>query len=164
MRLILWLAAMLLAVPTIASAGGDRGALRDLVGVAVEVTVDVPSGLRPYCDSLKIRTQTESKLRQYGVRVLSTEEMQEAECKPSLTVSLLGTSSGRVHAISVRLAVNLFVEPEGKPRSSAFFADAWSIESVLLYSTSTARTGSVYTAISELCDQFVNDWAAAHGN
>jgi hypothetical protein len=161
----------LLAAATISAQDNpnlDRRTLRGIKGVLVYAGVakDIEeAGLRTHV----VKTDTELKLRQAGIRVLETHaEFRSTPGSPMLVVAVEGVSHTGAYgfSLSVSLSQNVVLQrdpslrPVGEFRGAAFSADTWNTATVGVQIGNPSET--IRSSVKDLVDQFVNAYLSAN--
>lgn len=149
----------------------ERESLRGMKGVDVTARVEERTGhFAAFVAAEEVEARLEMKLRQAGVRVLTTEEGAADANQPSLDVYIHAladdiSDDGRIlsYALYLELVVNQLVYvPRNAAGTQTRYLDTWKKRKILVYGTSTLQQGAVQAALDGLADMFVNDWLATH--
>ena len=164
-RHVIGLTAAAWIVPAVLWAQERPAALHGVTAVTVAVSIVAPDGVVPVgLTETRLRTIAELKLRSWALTVVSPADAEKnpgARPRVDLDVTMLETRSVQKlegYAFHTRVAV---IEPGVSIRNGApVNSELWS-EAVLSVSTVKSVTADVERAVTELLDQFVNEWLRA---
>jgi len=158
----------ILVVPILAYASkscisSDIASLRSLDGVGVKIYSTKPENLEKYGLSGQVlQTDTELRLRQFAIKVLSEEESQRADGEPLLAVALntVINSDMQIAAISlqVKLHQNVFLQ---RNPMVLHHGVTWETGITAICGVSQIKR-SVREILKDLLDKFINDYLAAN--
>lgn len=165
-KIIIKIAAMALAIilllPDISHAlTANQKALVGLKGIGVLVEYMQPQAERLGLTRDQIRTDVELRLRKAGIKVLTEKEYSEVPGQPWLYVNIntaMGTLPGIcAYSIKVDLEETVTLANGFKTRSAI-----WNIGYVGLIGI--RKTNYIRNPLSDLIDEFINDYLAANPN
>jgi hypothetical protein len=167
--LILFLGLLVaVAVPAQDSPDLDRRSLKGIKGVLVYAGVAKSIEETGLLTSI-VKTDTELKLRQAGIRVLETDaEFRSTPGSPMLVVAVEGVSHEGVFGFSLSVSLSQSVvlqrdpslRPVGEFRHSPFIAETWSTTTVGVHVGNPSDY--IRSSVNDLVDQFVNAYLSAN--
>ena len=141
----------------------DRKSLRGLKGIAVVVEALQPDAERDGLHKDQIKTDIELKLRQAGIRVLTTEESFKTPGSPYLYVNLNTTKNDVLYGALSTYAFALQValkQDVTLTRDSDFKGSAPTWEMHTLGTVGANNLPDVRRILGDLVDRFSNDYLA----
>lgn len=161
-RGVIGLTAAAWIVPALLWAQERPAALHGVSAVTVGVSIVAPDGVVPVgLTEARLRTIAELKLRSWALTVVPPADAEKnpgASPRVDLDVTMLEARSVQKlegYAFNTRVAV---IEPGISVRNGAAVnSELWS-EAFLSISTVKSVTADVERAVTELLDQFINEW------
>jgi hypothetical protein len=142
-----------------ADSNAERESLKGLRGVAV-VVLAAPEAEQGGLSQATLQTDVELKLRQAGIRVLTSTERPSAPGAPILVVTLGTTRSPAgfyAYAVTVGLAQHVYLARD--PTMGAW-ATTWTTGSVGY--TGQARMDTIRSVVRDYVDRFLNAYLAVN--
>jgi hypothetical protein len=137
-----------------------RIALRGLSGTEVVVEKIAPAVERDGLMRSQVQTDVERRLRQAGIRIISSEERRPGDPYLYIVITAQKRDDAEFYAYSLRVQLNQGVWLTRDPAIQIFGATTWDVG--LVGTVGRLNIREVHAGVLDLVDQFINAYLAVN--